>query len=173
MKPKNHVLRLTCFCLLAWLIGLTAGAQTYQPGALYQIMPQARQTSAIDHQAEAGKAMLAKVNADRPEQHWTISALAGSWRLINPFTNQSLRTAGNQVGTGENNGSDEAQLWKIETVGKHDAVLLVPANHPEVAAVSQADGRIAFEPKDKAKTDRNAWFVIRQAAAAGFDQDLA
>ena len=95
MKPKNHVLRLTCFCLLAWLIGLTAGAQTYQPGALYQIVPQARQTSAIDHQAEAGKAMLAKVNADRPEQHWTISALAGSWRLMNPFTNQSLRTAGN------------------------------------------------------------------------------
>lgn len=173
MKSKNNVLRLTLFCLLACLMGLTAAAQAYQPGALYHIVPVARQTLAIDHQADAGKAMLAKTNADRPEQHWTVSALAGSWRLINPFTNQSLRTAGTKVGTGENNGSDEAQLWKIETVGKQGAVLLVPANRPEVAAVSQADGSIGLEAKDKAKTDRNAWFEIRQAAAAGFNQDLA
>ena len=105
-------------------------------------------------------------------QHWTITPLAGAWRLINPFSNLALRTAGSQVATGENNGSDEAQLWKTESIGK-GLVILVPANRPTVAAAIARDGSVSLIAKQKAKTDKSAHFYIREAAKAGFDVALS
>ena len=48
----------------------------------------------------------------------------------------ALRVADGQVALGEDNGSDEAQLWKI------DGGMLVPANKPSLAMAVSKDGTL-------------------------------
>ena len=82
-----------------------------------------------------------------------------------------MRIEADNVTTGENNGSDEAQLWKTEAV--EGGVLLVPTNRPDVAASVEKSGtRLVLLPKDKAKADKAARFLVKQAAASGFDDAL-
>lgn len=107
-----------------------AQAQKYAPGVLYHLV------SAVKGQAvgfdKQGNISLEKLNADAPNQHFTVTDLSGSWRFINPFVNKALRTEGNALEMGENNGSDEAQLWKVVADGKF--LNLIPTNRPNMAA---------------------------------------
>lgn len=147
-------------------------AQTaYSRGTLYHIVPAQQTSKVVTYKSGQPAAIVAQLDTQSPEQHWTISELSGSWRFINPFSNLALRSTGEgRVETGENNGSDEAQLWKTEAAGKF--VILVPTNNPDKAACLQNDGTIALIAKSKALSNKAAHFNIRQAAAAGFDDEL-
>ena len=130
----------------------------FRKGALYNLFPATDGKLVL--QLDGNKAAFQKMDAAVEGQYWTVTDLSGSIRIINPFTNQALRADGDKVGVGENNGSDEAQLWKIvetpsiegrrgmkasvATTGdsapqrsaaeqQEGGSLLVPANRPEVA----------------------------------------
>ena len=172
MNKLQHLGRMliTALMLIAALPTMMAQT-TYLRGVLYHLVPATQPTKVVTYKSGQPAAITAPLNAQSPEQHWTLSELSGSWRFINPFTNLALRATGEgRMETGENNGSDEAQLWKAETVGQY--VILVPANSPNVAACLQNDGSIALIAKSKAKSNKAAHFSIRQAAASGFDNDL-
>ncbi len=151
-----------------------ANPLTFQPGALYNIVPAADESKVVGALPQGGVtiAPLAKENADN---YWTLSELSGSWRFINPLSDMALRTEGNNLSTGENNGSDEAQLWLIVDVPLSSAgkeVLLVPANRPTMAAKLDKDGSLTLTDRTTAATDRSAWFIIQKADKAGFSRNL-
>lgn len=135
-------------------------AQSFTPGGLYTLKPApANKLVATDN------ASLAKPTDESPAQYWTLTELSGSWRIINPFSNMALRADGAAVGVGENNGSDEAQLWTITPAGT-DIYTLVPTNRPEVA-MTVSNGRLTLA--DKAKATK---FTIAESSRRGFDSDL-
>ena len=167
MMLRNLLSRCT---LLIWLCTLcaTAAAQpAFQPGQLYHLtVPSLGLTVTLDAQ---GRLSLQKTAAADPGQHFTVSELSGSWRFINPFDGRAIRTEGQALEAGENNGSDEAQLWKTEAVGQ--ACLLIPTNRPDMAAAAQGNN-LVLVAKAQAVKQKNAHFKIERAARAGFDVAL-
>lgn len=159
--------------LLALLLAvcLTPAQQTFRRGALYHVRTAGGGTAKVLSQdAATGRAIFARFDAAQAGQYWTLSELSGSWRIINPFSNRALRTNGDAVETGENNGSDEAQLWKTEAVA--GGLLLVPTNRPDMAAAVGGDGSIGLVPKASAAGNPAAHFDIAESDRAGFDVDL-
>ena len=60
---------------------------------------------------ESGKVVVVLKKADNNDklQQWTVSKLAGSVRLINPYTNKAVHVRTDYLlGIAENNGSDES-----------------------------------------------------------------
>ena len=172
MKLNLKSMLAAALCALAFSFFMPAAvAQSYVRGMLYHLSSAKYPDRVLSYDAQSGAAMLEKADAAEARQHWTLSELSGSWRIINPFSNQAVRIDADNVTTGENNGSDEAQLWKTEAV--EGGVLLVPTNRPDVAAsVDKSGTRLVLLPKDKAKADKAARFLVKQAAASGFDDAL-
>ncbi len=173
-KQKHHLGFKFMAALLGWLLCTTYGVaqNDYTRGTLYHIIPATQTGKALDYTASTGDVNAAKADNKRQEQHWTITELAGSWRIINPFSNLAVRAVGEKLGMGENNGSDEAQLWRTEPA-KNGTVLLIPANRPDVAAFTNKDGSISLVEKSKAVNNAAGHFIIRSAQTAGFDEALA
>ena len=160
--------------LVAMLIVSVAtmtGQTAFRKGALYHLFPATDGRMALELSGSAIK--FKNLDEAAAGQYWTVTDLSGSVRIINPFTNQALRADGNQVAVGENNGSDEAQLWKVETFqGKmRGAVVLIPANRPEVAMCREANGTLSLIPIAEARTKNAAAFRIDESAEYGFDAD--
>ncbi|GFI34141.1 beta-galactosidase [Bacteroidaceae bacterium] len=175
MKKLHFMTRQGLSLFLFLLAMLPVSASRQQPtqftrGMFYHLVPASKNGFVVEYNPRTGEVALARLDGERTEQHWTVSELSGSWRFINPFSNLALRTKGNAVQTGVNNGSDEAQLWKTETDG--DALLLIPTNRPDVAAAVTADGKVTLIAKSSAKGNKAARFHIRKATAAGFDDAL-
>jgi len=147
------------FMLSLVLAAFGAAAQQFVPGQLYCITPDGTSLK-VDADAK-----IVGVDAEAPGQYWTLSSLSGSWRIINPFTNIALRADGNLVSAGENNGSDEAQLWIITPVGK-GLCTLSPSNRPEVA-VGVSQNQLVLVEKSKASK-----FSISQGKKNGYDKEL-
>lgn len=167
MTVTKIMSRTLALCLLCAMAVVTATAQTFQRGALYQLLTaNGQQAMTLDAK---GRLALEKRDAANPGQHFNVSELSGSWRFINPFNNRAIRTEGDALEAGENNGSDEAQLWETETDGKF--VLLIPTNRPEMAA-AVTNGNLVLLPKAKAKGNKAAQFQIQLAEASGFDVAL-
>lgn len=161
-KQLNKALALVVVMAFA---ATTAMAQaTFEKGKLYHIFSSDKKGNVVCEQKnnEVGTTDLEKQNT---AQFWKISELSGSWRFINPVSNLALRINGDKVELGENNGSDEAQLWKFEDG------MLVPTNHPNVAA-AVSKGKLIVIDKTKATKDKAAKFRIEESAYAGFDDAL-
>ena len=162
----------TLMCVAMLCVTSALVAQTsFRKGAYYNLFPATDGRIAL--QLEGDKAKFQKLDAAAEGQYWTVTDLSGSVRIINPFTNQALRADGNKVGVGENNGSDEAQLWKVETFeGKmRGAVILIPANRPDVAMCREQNGTLSLIPVDEARTKNAAAFRIDESVEYGFDAD--
>ena len=161
---------LMCVAMLCVTSALVAQT-TFRKGAYYNLFPATDGRLAL--QLDGDKAKFQALDVAVEGQYWTVTDLSGSVRIINPFTNQALRADGNRVGVGENNGSDEAQLWKVETFqGKmRGAVLLIPANRPEVAMCREQNGTLSLIPVAEARTKNASAFRIDEAAEYGFDAD--
>ena len=156
-----------CFVLaLVALFGAVNGfAQTtFEKGKLYHIYTSGNKDNVVTEKPNntVGLTDYEEMNA---AQYWKISELSGSWRIINPVTNNALRVNGSKVEVGENNGSDEAQLWKVVDG------MLIPANNPNIAAVKH-NGGLAFVTTERARTLNSAKFRFEEAKYAGFDDDL-
>lgn len=165
---KEHSI---CRWALAMLISLVSigslSAQGFKQGVLYHLVSSLK-GQVVDVDAK-GQVVLGKLNEDATSQHFVASELSGSWRFINPFTNKALRTEGNNIEQGENNGSDEAQLWKVVADG--NAYNLIPTNNPTKAAAVQG-GHIVLIDKSKAVGNKSAAFTFAEATHSGFDVDL-
>ena len=157
-----------CFVLtaVALLCTFSSNAQeTFEKGKLYHIYGAGESENIV---AEKMGEMAGFTNYDKedPAIYWKISELSGSWRIINPVTNNALRVNGNLVEVGENNGSDEAQLWKFEDG------LLIPANSPTLAVAKGKNGTLVVIKRERAANMRAAKFKIQASEVAGFDDDL-
>lgn len=156
---------MTILIALALSIGTALAQVVFQHGKLYHIATKdkASQVLTID---QNGALISGALNKENTGQYWKLSELSGSWRIINPVTNQALRVDAVLVELGENNGSDEAQLWKVE------GDLLIPTNNPGVVLAVAKDGSFTTIPKAQAAQTKGAHFNIRAAEAAGFDDAL-
>lgn len=151
--------------LIAAFTALAAAAQDAPTrGALYHLRSVAYNT-VLDKGGQ-----LHALDATKPAQHWNVAELSGSWRFICPFTSEAVRAEGSRVETGEVNGSDEMQIWKMEAV--KGGVILYPTNRPDVAMCAQKDGSITLISKADAAKNKQALFALQQAAASGFDDAL-
>ncbi|MCC8071745.1 MAG: DUF4981 domain-containing protein [Bacteroidales bacterium] len=157
MRSALMVLAFIC-CL-----SLTAAPPSIVKGKYYTINSEASPENVIT-QAQGSAVDVVPFVSGNADQYWTLTELSGSWRIINAVSGLALRTEGNAVETGVNNGSDEAQLWKLE----HG--MLIPANRPQMAA-SVADGRLVLVSKSTARSSKSAHFDIRLSDVAGFDAD--
>lgn len=139
------------------LTAVCAMADGFVHGSLYNIIPAGGKL-----QVGAGGG-LQKADSSKADTYWTLSELSGSWRIINPFTGMALRANGRDaVNTGENNGSDEAQLWTVSDAGK-GLFTLSPTNNPD-RELGVGGGRLILT--DKGKGSR---FAIAAGDKAGFD----
>lgn len=162
----NNMFKRT-FTLLFAVIFITASlvAQvTFEKGKLYHIFSSGKTKNVVYEKKDkaVGTTDLEERNA---AQYWKISELSGSWRIINPVTNLAIRTNGDIVELGENNGSDEAQLWRYENG------MLIPTNRPDMVMAAQ-NGKLILIAKNKAANNKAAQFKIEQSKYAGFDDAL-
>ena len=137
----------------------------FEKGKLYHICTQGKKNNVV-YEKRGNTVGTTDYEERNAAQYWKLSELSGSWRIINPVTDHAMRAAGNKVELGENNGSDEAQLWKFENG------LLIPTNNPTVAAVKEKDGSIGLIAKEKAIDNPAAKFSITESDFAGFDDNL-
>ena len=168
MTSTNLAKRLA-LSVVAWCFAVSGMlAQEFTRGAFYHVVPASKSGYAVGADQQ-GNLTIAKMDEANSTQHFTMNALSGSWRMINPFSNKAIRTEGNALEYGENNGSDEAQLWKVENDGKF--VILIPTNRPDMAAALQS-GNLVLIGKAKAKGNKAAHFSIIPSETQGFDVAL-
>ena len=138
---------------------------TFEKGKLYHLYATGDKDNVVYEKKDKAVG-LTDLEDGNAAQFWKMSELSGSWRIINPVTNHALRVNGNRVELGENNGSDEAQLWKYENG------LLIPSNSPNVAVAKAKGGTLVLISKEKATTLKAAQFRFEESRYAGFDDDL-
>lgn len=163
IKQLKKSLLLTAAALMC-AVGINAQA-TFEQGKLYHIYGAGETENLVAEKME-GTAGFASYDKEDGSIYWKLSELSGSWRIINPISNKALRANGNVVEVGENNGSDEAQLWKYEDG------LLIPSNNPEYAVAKGRGGTLILIKKERAANMRAAKFRIEASEVAGFDTDL-
>lgn len=156
---------MTILIALALSIGTALAQVAFQQGKLYHITTKDKASQVLTI-GQNGALISGALNKENTGQYWKLSELSGSWRIINPVTNQALRVDAVLVELGENNGSDEAQLWKVE------GDLLIPTNNPGVVLAVAKNGTFTTIPKAQAAQTKGAHFNIRAAEAAGFDDAL-
>ena len=157
-----------CFLLtaVALMCALSSNAQAkFERGKLYHIYGSG-ETENLVAEKDSETAGFASFNKEDHSIYWRISELSGSWRIINPVTNNALRVNGNRVEMGENNGSDEAQLWKFEKG------LLIPANNPTLAVAKGKGNTLILISAERAANMRAAKFKIEASSFPGFDGDI-
>ena len=129
--------------------------------------------SEILHQGkavEAGTPVVLKDVVDGNEnQQFMKLETAGSLRFVCVKTNLALRAGASGVEMGENNGSDEAQLWQVQAV--KGGVTLVPSNNQQRALAVDSKGRLVLIESSKAKGNTAATFEIKDIKTIG--EDLA
>ena len=152
--------------LMALVCAAGANAQAlFEKGKLYHIYASGDKDNVV-YEKKNNAVGLTDFEKGNAAQFWKVSELSGSWRIINPVTNHALRVNGNRVEVGENNGSDEAQLWKYENG------LLIPTNSPNVAVAKAKGGALVLISIEKAKEHKAAQFRFEESEYAGFDDDL-
>ena len=152
--------------LMALVCAAGANAQAlFEKGKLYHIYASGDKENVV-YEKKNNAVGLTDFEKGNAAQFWKVSELSGSWRIINPVTNHALRVNGNRVEVGENNGSDEAQLWKYENG------LLIPTNSPNVAVAKAKGGALVLISIEKAKEHKAAQFRFEESEYAGFDDDL-
>ena len=177
-KRRFLSIRTMMVAAMLFVVGGLMAQTTFRKGALYGVYPATDGRLALELDGAALK--FKSLDAADAGQYWTVTDLSGSVRIINPFTNQALRADGNKVGVGENNGSDEAQLWKaipVESLelsvesshpdGKNPQpsslnppLMLIPANRPEVAMCRETNGTLSLIPVAEARTKNAAAFRL-------------
>ena len=165
MSIKNLKTRfmLTAFALMC-VLGSFAQV-TFEKGKIYHIYASGNKENIVSEQQNKSVG-LENLENKKTAQFWKISELSGSWRIINPITNNALRANGDKVEVGENNGSDEAQLWRVEDG------MLIPTNSPNLAVIKGKKGELLLTDKEKAIKNKNAQFRFEVSNYAGFDDDL-
>lgn len=169
MKTRILILAITTLTLGILCPWRTASGQDeVTKGRLYHLVSATDKGFCLSLDKNGEKIDLEKRSDGKERQVWSVTSLSGSLRLINPFANRALRTAGNNVEAGENNGSDEAQLWKLKKQGS--SFQLIPTNRPDMK-VCIKDNQIILIPEGE-RSERAA-FLLVEARERGFDEAQA
>ena len=155
-KPSmRHLLAIVLAVLApAMLLGAQKKTVTFDSDKLYKIVMQKNQQCCLEQVGNTVK--LVTDPQVKPSQLWSITQLSGSWRFINAESGLAIRTDGNLVTLGANNGSDEAQLWKVLSM---PPLILATNTHGMAIAVEQ-DGTLVLIPKKDAAIDPAAKYVF-------------
>ena len=87
MRPNLKSMLAAALCALAFAVSMPAAmAQNYVRGVLYHLSSAKYADRVLSYDAQSGTAVLEKADAAATRQHWTLSELSGSWRIINPFS---------------------------------------------------------------------------------------
>ena len=106
------------------------------------------------------------------EQLFNKLEQAGSLRFVCVKNDKALRANNGRVEAGENNGSDEAQLWITRKV--KGGVVLVPTNAQTVAMAVGADGGLTLIPVGEATAENaRAVFVVKDVKVIEDKQEAA
>lgn len=160
----NRIISAITLCLICAL-GLQA-AVNFRPSAAYTVAP-AKGKTVLTLQTAGGVPSLASP-ANDDQAGWAVTSLSGAWRFINRATGSALRAEGSKVLTGENNGSDEAQLWRITPADGDDNYYLSLANRPD-AFLGVKSGRPAMTDRKKATVWHIRIIEGSDAAKAGYE----
>ena len=68
----------------------------FQRGALYHLHPASQPTKMVAAGSDKSVELVA-FDKDNTALYWKLTELSGSWRIINPVTNNALRANGNIV----------------------------------------------------------------------------
>ena len=159
-----------------WLMVLTAAmgqtAGAIRQGALYYVTSVAHADLVLAYDSQTKSVSFVRREDAATAQLWTLPELSGTHRLINTFANVALRApGGGRLETGEINGSDEAQLWRLEAA--EGGYMLVPANQPATAVSVAADGSVSVGQKANLTGQQSALFRLEESPIAGFDENLS
>ncbi len=138
----------------AMLLGAQKKTVTFDSDKLYKIVMQKNQQCCLEQVGNTVK--LVTDPHVKPSQLWSITQLSGSWRFINAESGLAIRTDGNLVTLGTNNGSDEAQLWKVLSMPP----LILATNTPGMAIAVEQDGTLVLIPEKDAAIDPAAKYVF-------------
>ena len=157
-----------CFLyLLVMSLCMLAFGEAYAQNARFS--PVNNPDKAIGY--ESGKVVVVLKKADNNDklQQWTVSKLAGSVRLINPYTNKAVHVRTDYLlGIAENNGSDESQLWTIRKKGNY--IQLIPTNSPDLILVSTS-GKLQLQNSTKA-AEKATLFDMKEFALEASEASL-
>lgn len=158
------------FTVCALFSFLSLSAQTaFTQGTLYHILTGAKEGSivAVD---KAGNAVTQSKSQKDKTTYWQVQNLSGSLRIINPYLHIALRAADNgHVETGEINGSDEAQLWKLKETDK--GTQLTPTNAPAKVICTDKQGSLVLSQSPKADNLTAAVLKFQKADIPGFTDE--
>lgn len=165
--PRLSLRSLAVLCAVLWSVALSAQTVSFRRGTLYRMLCGQKNASAVTLN-DQGNALVAKNYEKDANAYWQVEELSGSVRLINPFRHVALRFDDNDnVGTGEVNGSDEAQLWKVQKAGA--GVVLTPTNAPGKAVSVSSDGRLTLVAT--AAGAKGSTLVFTEADMPGFTDE--
>lgn len=140
------------------LIGIIAWASTtISPDKFYRIKAATISSQAITRTAE--EVQLKQVE-EKENQWWSLSHLSGSYRLLSFKQSEALQAqTNNTIRMVENNGSDEAQLWRIQKEGNY--VRFIPANR-QSHILTVEKGTLKLVPIKTLKSLHTANFVLEE-----------
>ncbi len=158
---SNPCLRAVLLALLS-VVATGISAASFSNDKYYTVGSESKPANVLTEKSHSSVAMT-PVTPNATSQLWKLTELSGSVRIINIASDMAVRNEGDRVELGANNGSDEAQLWKI-TNG-----LIVSANRPDMAITVAADGSLHLIKVTAARSDKNARFVITEAGTLSTD----
>lgn len=172
-----NTLRHLMVALLALIVGSATAQVKYDATSLYRLQPVAQGAKGVDARyvthlpsGDGLRVGTTSLDATMPGQYFTLTSLSGAWRIICPFTGCAIRVAAGRVAMGENNGSDEAQLWRIEPVKSTSHVMIIPANSPDRTLACAADGSLVLV--NRISAGRNAHFAVTKTDGKGLEAHL-
>ncbi len=130
MKRIVILFALTAAVLCPLFAGsITAGEPRFSSSVSYTLKPANDETLLVC--TSSGDIVLDKAVSANNSALWSVTSLSGAWRFIDRENGLALRAEGTRIEAGENNGSDEAQLWRVVPAKGAACYYLSLANSPE------------------------------------------
>ena len=151
------------FFAVVFLFQQVFAQPVFDSGKLYTIVPSGSTDKAVGFSEGEGEVKLVALDSKDRLQQWSVSSLSGSLRFINPFADLAIHVrSDNRACLAENNGSDETQLWVVESAG--DFVRLVPSNYPSLVLAVSADGSVVLESRKDDNASSNTLFTVKESS---------
>ena len=150
--------------LFAMMLPFAAPAKTskaktvdFDSEKLYKIVMENNQQCCLEQVGSEVK--LVNDSQIKPAQLWHITSLSGSWRFINAESGLAVRADGNLVTLGQDNGSDEAQLWTVKPIAP-ESFLILSTNFAGKAMAAGQDGSFSLISEKEAAKDSSAKYIF-------------
>lgn len=141
------------------LLGLPVLAQGLEANKSYLILASASKNAITIQNNSIG---LTTPDESSDAQVIKLDRLSGSWRVkMRNYKNLAYRIENDMLKVAELNGSDEAQLFKIEKAADGVAYLLIPANKPGVALHVKDKNTLNFIDVKQARDSESCWFLFK------------